>query len=211
MIKPKLWNGKDLEGVWILTYKLDGVRVLVTDGEALSRSKKPLYNVPPHLPDGDYEMFFKDWETSVSMLRTKDGEEIDIHHFHSLSPPSDSLRPVEVVNPTSWFINTVLGLVVEEGYEGLVLRQGNKWLKVKPSETYDVPVIGMVEGTGKYKGKMGALITEMGKVGTGFTDADREVFFPMNVKGLIIEVECMSLTPAGKFRHPRFKRVRWDK
>jgi hypothetical protein len=26
-----------------------------------------------------------------------------------------------------------------------------------------------------------------------------------------IEVEAMGLTPAGKFRHPRFVRVRWDK
>jgi ATP-dependent DNA ligase len=29
--------------------------------------------------------------------------------------------------------------------------------------------------------------------------------------GPIIEVECMGLTPSGKFRHARYLRVRWDK
>jgi ATP-dependent DNA ligase len=99
---------------------------------------------------------------------------------------------------------------VSQGYEGLVLRQGDRWLKVKPKETYDVLVTGIVEGTGKYAGKLGALITDMGKVGTGFTDKDREDLFTLPIN-TIIEVECMELTPKGKFRHPRFIRVRYDK
>ena len=61
---------------------------------------------------------------------------------------------------------------------------------------------------------MGALITEMGKVGTGFTDINRE-WWADPCRDLpvpyIIEVECMGLTKNGKFRHPRFKRIRWDK
>jgi len=56
---------------------------------------------------------------------------------------------------------------------------------------------------------MGALMTDMGKVGTGFTDMERqEWWIKRNSRvGTVIEVECMQLTPDGLFRHPRF--VRW--
>nr|WP_283842052.1 hypothetical protein [Bradyrhizobium sp. KB893862 SZCCT0404] len=108
---------------------------------------------------------------------------------------------------------------IAKGYEGLVLRQGDVWLKVKPTETYDVLVTGIIEGTGKHKGRMGALMTPMGKVGTGFSDAERVTFWnyckePDDGRGIMgetIEVECMKLTDDGKFRHPRFVRVRPDK
>jgi hypothetical protein len=73
--------------------------------------------------------------------------------------------------------------VLEEGYEGLVIR-ANHTIKVKPVHTIDVAVIGYVPGAGKHQGRMGALVTafqhwdgtflEAGKVGTGFTDAERE-------------------------------------
>ncbi|MEE8597957.1 MAG: hypothetical protein V3S69_00265 [Dehalococcoidales bacterium] len=86
---------------------------------------------------------------------------------------------------------------------------------IKPSETHDVLVTDVIEGTGKYVGMMGALMTPMGKVGTGFTDADRKWFWDTRIVNkdlpLLIEVECMSVTKNGKFRHARFKRIRWDK
>jgi len=49
----------------------------------------------------------------------------------------------------------------------------------------------------------------MGNVGTGLTDDQRRQFWAK--PPLTIEVECMELTPDGKFRHPRFKRERFDK
>jgi ATP-dependent DNA ligase len=66
---------------------------------------------------------------------------------------------------------------------------------------------------------MGALQTAMGKVGTGFTDEDREHFWDLDwnrnpdgtFKPVMIEVSCMQLTPDGKFRHPAFERIRYDK
>ena len=89
-----------------------------------------------------------------------------------------------------------------------LLHPGNVWLKVKSSDTFDVQVTDVVPGRGKHTGRMGALMTERGKVGTGFTDAQRSEVWQA---GEIIEVECMSLTPSGKFRHPRFVRRRFDK
>ena len=58
---------------------------------------------------------------------------------------------------------------------------------------------------------MGALLTEYGKVGTGFTDAQRETFTKENSIGLLIEVEYMEMTGGLKFRHPRYIRIRHDK
>ncbi len=215
MIKAKPWNGKDLKGEWEITLKIDGVRMLRDeDGKPVSRSGKPLYNldhVPPEITDA--EIFCKDWETSVSMVRTHDAEPVPLECVYSLSPLDERLYS-DTWNPSNGipapFIQGYLQSMVEDGYEGLVLRQGDKWLKVKPKETYDVLVTGQVEGTGKYKGKLGAFETVMGKVGTGFTDEQREEFWNIR-RPTIIEVECMSLTKNGKFRHPRFVRVRWDK
>lgn len=59
-----------------------------------------------------------------------------------------------------------------------------------------------------YGGTSVAFMTEKGKVGTGFSNDDRKADWEI---GEIIEVEAMGLTPAGKFRHPRFSRRRFDK
>lgn len=77
-------------------------------------------------------------------------------------------------------------------------------------KTYNVEVTGLVAGKGRYLGKVGALITPMGRVSVGLTSEQRAefVFIPL---GTIIEVECMELTKTGKFRRPRFVRLRPDK
>lgn len=219
MIKPKLWNGKDLKGEWEVTLKIDGVRMLRDeDGNPVSRAGKPLYNLEG-IDDNttDAEIFLKDWETSVSMVRTKDGALVQNGWAYSLDPIDPRLLLSSMVDPSAETIQAKLVSAVANGYEGLVLRQGDKWLKVKASETHDVEVLSMIEGTGKYERMMGALMTPMGKVGTGFSDIERATLWSMHevagasVIGQIIEVECMSITKDGKFRHPRFKRVRWDK
>lgn len=219
MIKPKLWNGKDLKGEWEVTLKLDGVRMLRDeDGNPVSRSGKPLHNlqnVPAEITDA--EIFCQDWETSVSLVRTHDAASVPLGCVYSLEPLDTRLCLTLLQNPRASEINRQLAVMVETGYEGLVLRQGDKWLKVKPSETHDVVVTDVLEGTGKYEGMMGKLVTPLGKVGTGFSDIERSVLWDMkeimpdSIIGKTIEVECMSLTKNGKFRHARFKRVRWDK
>ena len=48
--------------------------------------------------------------------------------------------------------------------------------------------------------------------GTGFTDKDRTTLWNTrdSLIGKIVEVEAMEMTVAGKFRHPRFIRIRED-
>jgi len=74
---------------------------------------------------------------------------------------------------------------------------------------YDIVVTGLVAGKGRYLGKVGALITSMGRVSVGLTDEQRAefVFLPI---GTVIEVECQELTKTGKFRRPRFICLRPD-
>ena len=207
MNKPKLYTGGNLSGTWEFGYKIDGVRALRIDGQVVSRARKPLYNL-----DGcdftDAEIFFGNWEDSVSAVRTQGGTPVPQKNVYQLDPLDQRLALGTFENPTEEFIFEIMRQAVHDGYEGLVLRQGDTWFKVKPKETYDVVVTGIQPGTGKHSGRMGALLTPKGKVGTGFSDAQRSAL--MDCVGCVIEVECMSLTPGGKFRHPRFIRVRED-
>lgn len=209
MNKATNWSGQDLVGTWLLTLKVDGVRALRASPEApvLSRAGKPLHNLD-HIPFLDAEVFFKSWEQSVSMVRTIDGDPVPAECVYSLDPLDDRLVMLQLTDPSAAEINAALASALARGYEGLVMRGPDRWLKVKPTETHDVEVLEVIPGKGKHTGRMGALMTPMGKVGTGFTDAERAQ--PPAV-GAIIEVECMGLTPNGMFRHPRFKRERFDK
>jgi len=210
MNKPKLWQEKDLKGIWDVTRKLDGVRMLRDeDGNPVSRNGKPLYNlegIPADITDA--EIFIDNWETTVSRVRSHNGEPVPAEAAYTIEPLDPRLYLKRLANPTVTTIKEELTLALARGEEGLVLRQGDKWLKVKPKETYDVEVTGATEGKGKFAGQIGALITPMGNV-SGFNDYLRREFTKELPK--LIEVEAMGLTPRGKFRHPRFVRVRFDK
>lgn len=220
-IKAKPWKGEDLKGGWDFTLKIDGARMLRDiHGNPVSRAGKPLYNLDD-IPDTitDAEIFDTNWETSMSLVRSsKNGSPVPLDKVYTLTPLDSRLKLFLVFNPTKEFINEVMQNQVAKGFEGLILRQGDKWLKVKPKETADVLVTGFQYGTGKHEDSMGALLTTKGKVGTGFSDIDRMYWYTMyELHGLqwltkqLIEVEYMELTTAGKFRHPRFIRIRDDK
>lgn len=209
--------GKNLTGNYIITRKLDGVRVSYNSGAATSRTGKVLYNLPPGMPDGEYECMVGSFKDTISLLKTKvSDKKVPKDRLFQISPKIDPRIIIEWVD-FSKDIRSVEGYIAEvlldevlNGFEGLVLHPADKSLpkiKVKPTYTYDVVVTGITEGKGKNKGKIGALITAKGKVGTGLTDEDRVV----DAVGKTIEVECMQLTENGKFRHPRFIRWREDK
>lgn len=241
----KVWNGETLHGEWQVTIKIDGVRALWSGKAWLSRAGKPLYNLPDpctipglrqkldgsftHLMPGDNcELYMGSLKDSVRAVRTihlkPDTPRPTTNNLYSLDPLDPRLDMGKVIGPDAKWIRAMLREVNRQGYEGLVLRQGDKWLKVKPTKSYDLLVLGMEEGKGKHTGRMGFLITSMGKVGTGFTDKDRENWWkfwqtPYPRKGAkdggrplkTIEVECMQVTPDGKLRHPRYLRERFDK
>lgn len=211
MNKPKLYKGTTLKGYWEITLKIDGVRAFWKHKGIVSRADKPLCNLPPMPLGTDAEVFIKNWETTVSRVRTHKGEEVSKEHIYTLDPLDPRLHKGYIKDPTPDEIEFLMERAVKEGYEGLVLRQKDRWLKVKPVETTDLVVTGLYEGKGKHLGRLGKVFTELGAVGTGFSDQQREDFWTEDFIGTTIEVEYMSLTPAGKMRHARFLRERFDK
>ncbi|MBX2800985.1 MAG: DNA ligase [Myxococcales bacterium] len=111
--------------------------------------------------------------------------------------------------------------IVGLGGEGLMLRKpGSAYvagrsetlLKVKRFHEIEARVVAHVPGTGRHEGRLGALrvALENGtifKVGTGFSDAEREA--PPAV-GVVVTVRYQELTKAGVPRFPSFLRVRSD-
>jgi DNA ligase-1 len=116
----------------------------------------------------------------------------------------------------------VMKFYIHEGYEGTVLKvfdspyTGKKsdfWCKMKPWHTVDMLVQEVIPGKGKHEGRMGALLCEgegyTAKVGTGFTDAERESF--LVTPPTMIEVKYQEVTKDKSLRFPSFVRVREDK
>lgn len=197
-----------------VSLKLDGVRVHVKDGVATSRNGKLLYNIP-EMPDGIYEAFFKNWNNTVSIVRNKkEYKPLNKADLYKIYPTHEANTFVKKVSEKEGIseIMRVYRYALHIGFEGLVICDADKrFYKIKPILTFDVPVIGLFEGTNQYKGMLGAFDTPHGKVGTGFTKQQREEFFDESYIGQTIEVAAMGLTENNKFRHPRFERLRFDK
>jgi DNA ligase-1 len=124
--------------------------------------------------------------------------------------------------------------MVEAGFEGIMIKdleapyeckRNTFWMKWKPTITVDLPVIGIEEGTGRNKNRLGALVcsgTDHGKeitvnVGSGFTDTERDLFWlhKAQVVGRTAEILCDVITQnqdgTYSLRFPRFVRWRDDK
>ncbi len=205
-----------------MTVKLDGVFVMIdaSVGSAVSKSGKPLHGFQDIFETektvrGMFEVFRKDWETSVSLVRTKDGgDAVQLGDLYAIQPAEKHLVIIdEVTDPTEAHIYEMLKLQLSLGNEGLVLESldGKKDYKVKNEITVDVRITGITEGTGKNVGKLGAFITDHGKVGIGFSAERREEMFDESLIGDIIEVKIMEWTKGNKMRHARFVRERFDK
>lgn len=218
---PKLYfvRPQDLpDSVFLVSPKLDGVQVIITQGAvAMSRANKSLYNVPTAnlCVDTIYEYFNTNWETSVSDLRTKNnGTLTDPQCYFKIFDRVDGFgcKPQQVLTKAQTLV--CYEDYRKQGHEGLVAIDmlTLKAYKLKPIDTTDVVVDSWFLGKGKHEGKLGGVITKFGKVGTGFTDHQRETY-PLDdfIVGKVIEVESMGFTPSGKFRHPRFLRLREDK
>lgn len=116
----------------------------------------------------------------------------------------------------------LLSLLAEtenKGGEGLMIRQpGSRYtkgrcrdiLKVKSFYDTEAMVIEHIGGKGKYAGKLGSLLVQLPngirfKIGTGFSDIDRESPPPV---GSTITFKYKELNPSGIPRFASFMRVR---
>ena len=119
---------------------------------------------------------------------------------------------------------------MEEGYEGAILKKSDSiWkdgtskdmVKIKAVLDADLLCVDVEEGSGKYKGKVGALVLETScgrlrvKVGTGLNDLDRAKPFDFYV-GKVIEIQYNEFIKSkskstDSLFLPRFVEVREDK
>jgi DNA ligase-1 len=114
-----------------------------------------------------------------------------------------------------------LARVESLGGEGLMLRQpkskyaigrSTTLLKVKTFHDAEARVIGHADGTGKHKGRLGALVCQLPdgtkfNVGTGFSDAEREN--PPKIGG-VITFRYQELSDDGVPRFPSYVGERLD-
>ncbi len=148
----------------------------------------------------------------------------------------------------------ILQATKEAGLEGVIAKKRNSayvegkrseaWIKIKNVRTQEVVIGGWTEGAGNRTGSIGALLLGIpsgdglrfaGKVGTGFSDDDRDALMdllgpsmrttnpftpPSDVKerephfvepALVGEVRFGEWTQAGRLRHPVWRGLRPDK
>lgn len=212
-MKFKNYEGQKLEGCWEISFKIDGVRCQRSEKGFVSKSQKPLYNIDTEKDFEFAEIYCGSWNKTMSKVRSKN-KIIPVleEEIYPLFPTIDNRLYVGLIlDPSPSLIDKCLKVAVDLGHEGLILRQGKTFYKVKKNETLDIKVIGLEEGKGRNKSKLGAFVTEMGNVGVGLSDKQRVEYFSRDLIGSVIEVKCMEITEAGKFRKPVFVRIRWDK
>lgn len=130
------------------------------------------------------------------------------------------------------FYHECLGM----GFEGIIIKKSDShynfkkskdWLKLKPVLDFDGKIEKVIEGTGKYKGMLGAIVVSgktendqkfMTKIGSGFDENQRTEYWNEreNLIGRTVEFEAQELTEpdeSGVFsiRFPIFKCFRLDK
>lgn len=208
-----------LIGAWQISYKIDGVNVRI-DELPYSKNEKVFDNLvdcAAKLSPGIYEFYRDNWSETMSLLKNRARKgEITADDFYRLANPIDPrLNPRTFINPNAALIQKELNTAIYKDKEGLVLTSidGTIGYKVKPSITYDLRVIDVIEGKGVgNRGMLGVAITTSGKVATGFTKQQRiDYWKDPTFVGSIIEVSCTELTPLGFMRYARFIRRREDK
>ena len=118
-------------------------------------------------------------------------------------------------------LDAKLKAVVAAGGEGLVLQRrdalyavgrSQTLLKYKPYDDAEARVVAYTSGTGKYAGKLGALVVRRPdglqfRIGSGFSDAQRGHPPPL---GSQVTYRYNGLTARGTPRFARFLHIRYD-
>lgn len=228
-MKFKEWDGKPLKGKWRFTIKIDGVQGNFHDGAIVTKNGKPMYHIPQNVINavsefkgwngnfGDkMEVFCGSWNQTMSIVTASKSprRDVRIDEIYPLFPVIDKRLDLGIYeNPTALKIKQQFKRIVKAGYEGLVLTNGETFIKVKTVYTKDIKITGFVEGKGKFKGMLGKFTSDEGDCGGGYSNQQRKDFWKNRKKmvGTFIEVKSMETTINGKLRNPRFVRLRPDK
>ena len=113
------------------------------------------------------------------------------------------------------------GVVARPEFAGYYPGKRNQYMvKLKKGVSFDLKVVALEEGTGKYKGCTGKLVCQDRngkkiKVGSGLSDEQRRTWWsPFGydcIIGKIVQIDAMAVSTKGVLREPRFKGIRTDK
>ena len=113
------------------------------------------------------------------------------------------------------------GVVAREEFSSYQAGKRNKsMIKVKKGVSFDLKVVALEEGEGKYKCHCGKLVCEDSngikvRVGSGLTDEQRKLWWSAHgsseILGKIVQIDAMAVSTKGVLREPRFKGIRTDK
>jgi len=120
------------------------------------------------------------------------------------------------------------GIMIKDAKSTYDFKRNMSWLKLKPTETFDLKVVDLVEGEAgsKYEGMLGAFVVEgevdgkfvKSNVGSGIDDVTRHDIWqnPELAMEMIVEIKADAITIAESSDHyslrfPRFIRFREDK
>ena len=161
-------------------------------------------------------LLLKDWvakrSTYLKYVKTLDWENIDLDTIEGQN------RFIEL-NKSA----------VEGGYEGVMIKDPNgiyeckrthSWLKAKPFIEVTLKVVSVEEGTGRNKGRLGAILVEGNddgyeyklNCGSGFNDTQRKEYWSKrnDLIGQLVEIRADAKTKSKEaktfsLRFPRFK------
>jgi DNA ligase 1 len=243
-------NGKVLENFSHITNALaqhidDFGRSYVLDGEVVSRSFQDLMK-QVHRKDnveaGDARLAVFDIVplSEFKMGRSVMGQRRRSRMLSEFKWLFDTLGSVDIVPQISVDLDTLIGLeefkdynrsMVNQGYEGIMIKtpdavyeckRSTSWLKMKPFIEVSLEVIGVEEGTGRNKSRLGALICQgvddgrdiSVNVGSGFSDDQRKESWAAqdSLIGQMVEVRADAVTQnqdgTYSLRFPRFLQFR---
>lgn len=174
---------------------------------------------------------FKD-EQSLSNLNIAESGVKRIIDYNGIDYDFKYIKPVPVLGvvETEEEIMDLCEPIWERKGEGVMLntakglyeiKRSKSILKVKSTESHDLKIVDFIEGTGKYAGKLGALVVDYNGnrvgVGSGLSDVLRETIWnnKEDYLGLIVEIDCQgeSTNQNGgvSLNCPIFKGIRYDK
>jgi DNA ligase-1 len=229
------WMSEKLDGVrayW------DGKQLLSRLGNVYHAPEWFLAGLPGHALDGELFLARKSFQKTIAIVRRQDKSEhwkeikflvFDVPgHGGTFEERMEAMRGLaaaefmgvhgHVLARDGGHVREELSRVEALGGEGLMLREpgsayvagrSSTLLKVKSFLDEEAVVVGHQAGTGRHKGRMGALLVRMANgtefaIGTGFSDKERDN--PAAV-GATVRFKYQELSDGGVPRFPSYAGV----